>query len=119
MEDAMSFLTGLCPKRALEERLRSCDTGLDVQAGILAIILKKEVAEKRGVALDWGEIQKQILKETNLVDNKVFSITEEEYGTQFIIRRSFLRKSTQIKKNNKVNMEARFLAVRQESRVFR
>lgn len=65
---------------------------------IWVIIPKKEVAEKRRVVLDWSEIQKQILEDTNLADNKVASINEEEYGTQFVIRRSFQGKATQIKK---------------------
>jgi hypothetical protein len=65
---------------------------------IWVIIPKKEAAEKRGATLDWSVIQKQILEETDLVDNKVASIGEEEYGTQFVIRRSFMENSAHIKK---------------------
>ena len=54
---------------------------------IWGVISKKQVAKKKGVNLFWGDMIKTALK-TNLVDNKVLSFSEEDYGTRFVIRSS-------------------------------
>ncbi len=56
---------------------------------IWVIIPKKEVAEEKKLAIDWNDIQRTVLENTHLVDNKVASINEEEYGTQFVIRKEY------------------------------
>ena len=53
---------------------------------IWVIILKKEARQQRFPIMDWERLREEILK-THLVDNKVASINEEEYGTQFVIRK--------------------------------
>ncbi len=55
---------------------------------IWVIIPNKEAAKKKKMAINWENIQEEILK-THLVDNKILSISEEEYGTQFVIRRQY------------------------------
>jgi len=53
---------------------------------IWAVMPKKKFAPARGVAYTWEEMQAAGL-ETDLVDNKIASITEEDYGTRFVIRK--------------------------------
>ena len=53
---------------------------------IWAVIPKKRYAKARGVALTWEEMQLAGLQ-TDLVDNKDASFTEEEYATRFVIRK--------------------------------
>ena len=55
---------------------------------IWVIAPKREVAQKRNLAFDWKQMQREILKK-HLVDNKVAAINEEEYGTQFVIRKEY------------------------------
>jgi hypothetical protein len=55
---------------------------------IWVIMPKKGVAKERNLAVDWNEVQKEVLK-TKLVDNKVVSINEDEYGIQFVIRKKY------------------------------
>jgi hypothetical protein len=47
---------------------------------------KKKYADRRGVSYTWEQLQAAGLQ-TDLVDNKVASITEEDYGTRFVIRK--------------------------------
>ena len=56
---------------------------------IWVIIPRQEVAQNRVVAIDWQQMQEEILNKTHLVDNKVVSINDEEYGTQFVIRKEY------------------------------
>ncbi len=58
---------------------------------IWLIIPKREVARKKNLDIDWGQMQREVLQ-TRLVDNKVASINDEEYGTQFVIRKEFRKK---------------------------
>jgi hypothetical protein len=53
---------------------------------IWAVIPKKQYARRRGVSFTWEEMQAAGLA-TDLVDNKVASITPEDYGTRFVIRK--------------------------------
>jgi len=43
------------------------------------------------VALSWEEMQAAGLL-TDLVDNKIASVTEEDYGTRFVIRKALREK---------------------------
>ena len=47
---------------------------------------KKKYALRRGIDFSWEEMQAAGLQ-TDLVDNKVASITGEDYGTRFVIRK--------------------------------
>jgi hypothetical protein len=53
---------------------------------IWAVIPKKPFARSRGIDFNWSELQKAALR-TDLVDNKIASLSEEEYATRFVIRK--------------------------------
>ena len=53
---------------------------------IWAIIPNKKFARARGLAFTWEDLQTAALQ-TNLVDNKIASLSEQEYGTRFVIRK--------------------------------
>ena len=53
---------------------------------IWAMLLKKPIARTRSVTLTWEAMQAAALQ-TDLVDNKIASFSDEEYGTRFVIRR--------------------------------
>ena len=47
---------------------------------------KKAFAARHNIAFSWEEMQAAALS-TDLVDNKIASISGEEYATRFVIRR--------------------------------
>jgi len=53
---------------------------------IWVVTPKKAVAQRRGLTLTWEEMQAAALT-TDLVDNKNASMSDEEYGTRFVIRK--------------------------------
>jgi hypothetical protein len=53
---------------------------------IWAVLPKQKFARSRGVSLFWEEMQAAALH-TDLVDNKVVSLSKEEYATRFVIRK--------------------------------
>jgi hypothetical protein len=53
---------------------------------IWAVIPRQPVARKRGFALSWEAMQAAGLQ-TDLVDNKIASVSDEEYATRFVIRK--------------------------------
>ena len=53
---------------------------------IWAVMPKKKYAPQRGVAFTWEQMQAAGLS-TDLVDNKVASVTEQDYATRFVIRK--------------------------------
>jgi hypothetical protein len=53
---------------------------------IWVVLPKKAIALRRGLSLTWEEMQTAALT-TDLVDNKNANMTDEEYGTRFVIRR--------------------------------
>jgi hypothetical protein len=53
---------------------------------IWAVIPKKASPQSRALDFGWDELQAAGLT-TDLVDNKIASITEHEYGTRFVIRK--------------------------------
>jgi len=58
-----------------------------VPAGaIWAVIPKKPFARARGIEFSWAELQAAGLR-TDLVDNKIVSLGDEEYATRFVIRK--------------------------------
>ena len=58
-----------------------------VPAGaIWAVIPKKPFARARGIEFSWAELQAAGLR-TDLVDNKIVSLGDQEYATRFVIRK--------------------------------
>jgi hypothetical protein len=53
---------------------------------IWAVIPKKKYAHPRGIDFSWEQMQAAGLA-TDLVDNKIASINDEDYGTRFVIRK--------------------------------
>jgi hypothetical protein len=54
------------------------------------IIPKKKFASERGIDFTWEEMQAAALQ-TDLVDNKVAAINEQENATRFVIRKELRR----------------------------
>ncbi|HEY7358008.1 MAG TPA: hypothetical protein VH590_16125 [Ktedonobacterales bacterium] len=53
---------------------------------IWAVIPRQRIARQRGITFSWEEMQAAGLQ-TDLVDNKIASISDEEYATRFVIRK--------------------------------
>ncbi len=53
---------------------------------IWVMLLKQPIALRRGVTLTWDAMQAAALQ-TDLVDNKIATFSDEEYGTRFVLRR--------------------------------
>ena len=53
---------------------------------IWAVIPKKPFARARGIDFGWSDVQGAALQ-TDLVDNKVTTLSEKEYATRFVIRK--------------------------------
>jgi hypothetical protein len=88
-EDADRYdLIFLWPQAAdgLAERFAALQWRIIPNGAIWAMLLKKPVAHKRGVTLTWEVMQAAALQ-TDLVDNKIATFSDEEYGTRFVIRR--------------------------------
>jgi hypothetical protein len=71
----------------LTERFAGLQAHMQPDGSLWAVIPKKKYAPARGVSLTWEELQAAALR-TDLVDNKVASITEQDYGTRFVIRKA-------------------------------
>ena len=58
-----------------------------VPAGaVWAVIPRQRIARVRGITFSWEEMQAAGLQ-TDLVDNKGASVSDEEYATRFVIRK--------------------------------
>ena len=68
------------------ERFTALQWRIVSDGAIWVMLLKKPVARQRGVTLTWDQMQAAALQ-TDLVDNKIASFSDEEYGTRFVIRR--------------------------------
>lgn len=53
---------------------------------IWVVMPQKAVAVRRGITFTWEQMQAEALQ-TDLVDNKIVSITDEDYATRFVIRK--------------------------------
>jgi len=71
----------------LAERFAELQRCIVPDGSIWAVIPKKKFAARRGVGFTWEEMQAAGLQ-TDLVDNKVASVTEQDYGTRFVIRKA-------------------------------
>ncbi len=70
----------------LAERFAALTQRITSDGAIWAVIPKKQFALSRGITFSWEEMQAAGLQ-TDLVDNKVCSVTSEDYGTRFVIRK--------------------------------
>jgi hypothetical protein len=70
----------------LAERFAALQWRIVPDGTIWVMLLKKPIARKHGVSLTWVAMQAAALQ-TDLVDNKIATFSEEEYGTRFVIRR--------------------------------
>jgi hypothetical protein len=68
------------------EQFRRLQSEIVPNGAIWAVIPKKKFAPAHGIAFSWSEMQAAALQ-TDLVDNKEASFSEEEYGTRFVIRK--------------------------------
>ena len=70
----------------LAGRFAALQRQIVLDGAIWVVIPKKAVARQRGLLLTWEEMQAAALT-TDLVDNKNANMTDEEYGTRFVIRK--------------------------------
>lgn len=70
----------------LTERFSRLQRRIVPSGAIWVVTPKKRVAASRGVAFTWEEMQAAALA-TDLVDNKIASLTGEDYATRFVIRK--------------------------------
>ncbi len=88
LDDAPFDLIFFWPRElvGLVERFAMLQRQIVSNGAIWVVIPKKAVARQRGLSLTWEEMQAAALT-TDLVDNKNASMTDEEYGTRFVIRK--------------------------------
>lgn len=70
----------------LTERLAALQWRIVPDGAIWVMLLKKPFAREGGITFTWDEMQSAALR-TDLVDNKIASFSDEEYGTRFVLRR--------------------------------
>ena len=70
----------------LADRFATLQRQIVSDGAVWVVIPKKAVAQRRGLTLTWEEMQLAALT-TDLVDNKNANMTDEEYGTRFVIRK--------------------------------
>ena len=70
----------------LAERFAELQRRIVPDGAVWAVIPKKKHATRRGIAFTWEQMQAAGL-ETDLVDNKIATVSEEEYATRFVIRK--------------------------------
>lgn len=70
----------------LEARFADLQACISPDGAIWAVLPKRAVARQRGLTLTWDALQSAALS-TDLVDNKIASINDEEYATRFVIRK--------------------------------
>ena len=70
----------------LTECFRQLQHSIQPDGAIWVVIPKKKFAGVRGIDFTWEQMQTAALR-TDLVDNKVATLSEQEYGTRFVIRK--------------------------------
>ncbi|HEX8035900.1 MAG TPA: hypothetical protein VF510_18740 [Ktedonobacterales bacterium] len=70
----------------LSARLTSLESRITLSGAIWVVTPKKRFAASRGITFTWEEMQAAALT-TDLVDNKIASLTDEDYATRFVIRK--------------------------------
>lgn len=71
---------------ALAERFAALQRRIVPDGAIWAVLPKKPIALRRGITLTWEQMQAAALT-TDLVDNKIASLSDDEYATRFVLRR--------------------------------
>jgi hypothetical protein len=74
-------------KNGLDDLFRRLRAAVVPDGAVWIVIPKKEAARRRGFGPDFEEVQRAALP-TGLVDNKVLSFSDEEYGIRFVVRRT-------------------------------
>ena len=70
----------------LSDRFAQLQRHIAPDGAIWAVIPKKPFARVRGIEFSWSDVQGAALQ-TDLVDNKVATLSAEEYATRFVIRK--------------------------------
>ncbi len=71
----------------LAQRFAELQARVAPNGAVWAVMPKKAFARGRGITFTWEHMQAAGLT-TDLVDNKVVSLTSEDYATRFVIRRA-------------------------------
>lgn len=69
----------------LSARLAGLQRRIVSSGAVWVVMPKKRFAASRGIAFTWEEMQAAALA-TDLVDNKIASLTDQDYATRFVIR---------------------------------
>jgi hypothetical protein len=78
-------------RAGLEATFRQLQSQITPDGAVWAVMPKKQFAGRRGIDFSWEELQAAGLQ-TDLVDNKVATISSEDYGTRFVIRKDLRSK---------------------------
>jgi hypothetical protein len=70
----------------LSDRFANLQRHIVPDGAIWVVIPNKPFARARGIDFSWSDVQGAALQ-TDLVDNKVASLSVEEYATRFLIRK--------------------------------
>ena len=70
----------------LDRRLAQLAYSILPDGAVWLMIPKKNFAPGRGIQFSWDEMQALALQ-TDLVDNKIASFSDTDYGTRFVIRK--------------------------------
>ena len=70
----------------LPERFAALQRVIAPAGAIWTVMPNKRAAARRGILFAWEEVQAAALT-TDLVDNKIVSLSSEEYATRFVIRK--------------------------------
>jgi hypothetical protein len=70
----------------LSDRFAQLQRHIVPDGAIWAVIPKKPFARVRGIDFGWSDVQGAALQ-TDLVDNKIATLSVEEYATRFVIRK--------------------------------
>jgi hypothetical protein len=70
----------------LASRFDALQWDMEPDGALWVVMPKQAAAKKRGITFSWNEMQAAALS-TDLVDNKIASLDQEEYATHFVIRR--------------------------------
>jgi hypothetical protein len=68
-------------------RMRELQTRIVPDGSVWVVMPKKPFAPDRGIRFTWEEMQAEGLR-SDLVDNKVASLSEQDYATRFVIRKA-------------------------------
>jgi hypothetical protein len=70
----------------LEERFSALQWDMEPDGALWVVMPRQAAARRHGITFTWNEMQAAALA-TDLVDNKIASLDQEEYATRFVIRR--------------------------------